>query len=90
MAANKCGYKVDYKKKILQEIEKVPDEKLANMYRIIHLLTGELMEWYKKSGKRVSLKGIWKGSQIDDSLFDEAKKSLFPYKLSEILEGEEI
>ena len=26
---------VDYRKKILKEIEKVPDEKLANMYRII-------------------------------------------------------
>lgn len=71
---------VDYKKKILQEIEKVPDEKLANMYRIIHLLTGELMEGTKKTGKQVSLKGIWKGSQIDDSLFAEAKKSLFPYE----------
>ena len=71
---------VDYKKKILQEIEKVPDEKLANMYRIIHLLIGELMEGTKKTGKRVSLKGIWKGSKIDDSLFAEAKKSLFPYE----------
>jgi len=71
---------VDYRKKILKEIEKVPDEKLANMYRIIHLLTGEFMEGTKKTGKQVSLKGIWKGSQIDDSLFAEAKKSLFPYE----------
>lgn len=71
---------VDYKKKILQEIEKVPDEKLANMCRIVHLLTGELMAGTKKTGKRVSLKGIWKGSQIDDSIFAEAKKSLFPYE----------
>ena len=71
---------VDYKKKILQEIEKVPDEKLANIYRIVHLLTGKLMEGTKKTGKRVSLKGIWKGSQIDDSIFTEAKKSLFPYE----------
>ncbi|HHT9114720.1 MAG TPA: hypothetical protein ACFYD0_15570 [Candidatus Wunengus sp. YC65] len=71
---------IDYKKKILQEIEKVPDEKLANMYRIIHLLTGELTAGTKKTGKRVSLKGIWKGSQIDDSVFAEAKKSLFPYE----------
>jgi hypothetical protein len=33
-----------------------------------------------KKGKRGSLKGIWKGSQIDESLFNEAKKSLFPYE----------
>ena len=71
---------VDYKKKILQEIYKIPDEKLPNMYKIIHLLAGELTTVTKKKGKRVSLKGIWKGSLIDDSLFSEAKKSLFSYE----------
>jgi hypothetical protein len=71
---------VDYKKKILQEIYKIPDEKLPNMYKIIHLLAGELTAGAKKKGKRVSLKGIWKGSLIDDSLFSEAKKSLFSYE----------
>lgn len=25
-------------------------------------------------------KGIWKGSEIDESLFMEAKKTLFPYE----------
>lgn len=69
-----------YKEKIMEEIEKIPDNKLANMYRIIHLLTGELAEGAEKSGKRVSLKGIWKGSQIDDAFFTESKKSLFPYE----------
>ena len=29
---------------------------------------------------RGSLKGIWKGSQIDESLFLDAKKSVFPYE----------
>jgi hypothetical protein len=71
---------VDYKKKILQEIEKIPDDKLANMYRIIHLLSSELKGGAKKTGKRISLRGIWKGSQINDSLFNEAKKALFPYE----------
>jgi len=71
-----------YKEKIMQEIEKIPEDKLANMYRIIHLLTGELTAGTQKTGKRVSLKGIWKGSQIDDSLFTEARKSLFPYEKS--------
>jgi hypothetical protein len=71
---------IDYKKKILQDIEKVLTEKLANVYRIIHVLTGELSSGMKKTGKRVSLKGLWKGSQIDDALFAESKKSLFPYE----------
>lgn len=71
---------VDYKKKILQEIEEIPYNKLANVYKIIHVLTGELKEGSKKTGRRISLKGIWKGSQIDESLFSEAKKTLFPYE----------
>jgi len=71
-----------YKKKILQEIEKIPDDKLGNIYKIIHLLTGEITTGAKKTGKRTSLRGIWKGSRIDESLFAEAKKSLFPYEKS--------
>ena len=71
-----------YKEKILKEIEKIPDDKLGNIYKIIHLLTAEITSGVKKTGKRVSLRGIWKGSQIDDSLFTEAKKSLFPYEKS--------
>jgi hypothetical protein len=69
-----------YKMKIIKEIEKVPDEKLGNIYKIIHLLTSELTHETKKSGKRMSLKGIWKGSQIDDSIFSDARKSVFPYE----------
>jgi len=69
-----------YKEKIMQEIEKIPDDKLANVYKIIHLLTGEIAAAPRKTDKRTSLKGIWKGSQIDDSLFTEARKSLFPYE----------
>lgn len=71
-----------YKEKIMQEIEKIPEDKLASMYRIIHLLTGELTAGTQKTSKKVSLKGIWKGSQIDDSLLAEAKKSLYPYEKS--------
>lgn len=70
----------NYKEKILQEIEKIPEDKLANMYKIIHLLAAEITSDAKKTGKKVSLKGIWKGSLIDDSMFAEAKKSLFPYE----------
>ncbi len=70
----------NYKERILQEIEKIPDDKLGNIYKIIHLLTGEITAGARKTGKRSSLRGIWKGSQIDDSLFTEARKSLFPYE----------
>ncbi|MBI4825310.1 MAG: hypothetical protein HY807_02670 [Nitrospirae bacterium] len=69
-----------YKEKILKDLEKIPADKLPNVYRIIHLLTDEIKAGVKKTGKRVSLRGIWKGSQIDDSLFTEARKSLFPYE----------
>lgn len=67
-----------YKEKILREIEGIPKEKMPKLYRIIHLLATELSA--KKTGKRGSLKGIWRGSQIDESLFLEAKRSLFPYE----------
>jgi len=67
-----------YKEKIFKKIERVPEEKMPKLYRIIHLLTTELGS--KKTGKRESLKGIWRGSQIDDSIFLEAKKSFFPYE----------
>jgi len=33
-----------------------------------------------RKGKRGSLRGIWKGSTIDESLFIEARKSLFTYE----------
>ncbi len=69
-----------YKEKILKEIEKVPDDKLGSIYRVIHLLTGEITTGKKKAGKKGSLRGIWKGSHIDESLFSAAEKSLFPYE----------
>lgn len=69
-----------YKEKILKELEGVPGEMMAKLYKIIHILATELVPKKKGAKKRGSLKGIWKGSQIDDSLFLEAKKSLFPYE----------
>jgi hypothetical protein len=38
------------------------------------------MQKARKPGIRGSLKGVWKGSQINESLFLEAKRSLFPYE----------
>ena len=69
-----------YKEKILNEIEKVPEDKIPRLLRIIHLLTSETVPKRKRSQNRGSLKGIWKGSQIDESLFIEAKKSLFLFE----------
>ena len=69
-----------YKEKILKELEVVPEEMMPKIYKIIHLLATELMPKTKDTGNRGSLKGIWKGSQIDESLFLEAKKSLFSYE----------
>lgn len=69
-----------FKEKILKEIEGVPEDKMPKLYRIVHLLATELMPKTKETVSRGSLKGIWKGSQINESLFIEAKKSLFPYE----------
>ena len=69
-----------YKKKILKEIEDLPEDKMPKFYKIVHLLTTELIIEKKTQKKRGSLKGIWKGSQVDDLLFTKAKKSLFPYE----------
>lgn len=69
-----------YKEKILKELEGVPDEMMPKLYKIIHLLTTELMQKKDDKKNRGSLKGIWKGSQIDESLFLDAKKSVFPYE----------
>jgi len=68
---------LDYKKMLLKEIEGLPEEIMPKLYRIIRVLKSELIPKEKKP--RGSLKGIWKGSQIDDTLIFEAKKSLFPY-----------
>lgn len=69
-----------YKQKLIEEIKNIPEEMLPKLYKIIHLIKVELMQAPKGEKSRTSLKGIWKGSQIDDSLFCEAKKSLFPYE----------
>ncbi len=69
-----------YKEKILKELEGVPREMMPKLYKIIHLLATELIPKTKETGNRGSLKGIWKGSQVDESLLLEARKSLFPYE----------
>jgi len=69
-----------YKEKLLREIEEIPKEVIPKLYRVIRILKTELIPKPEKSRIRGSLKGIWKGSQIDESLFVEAKKSLFPYE----------
>ena len=69
-----------YKEKILKELEGVPGEMMPKLYKIVHILATELVPKKKGTKKRGSLKGIWKGSQIDDSLLLEAKESLFPYE----------
>ena len=69
-----------YRKKLLKEIEEIPDEVMPTMYRIIHLLKTGWASRKKRSGQRGSLQGIWKGSQIDDALLREARESLFPYE----------
>lgn len=69
-----------YKEKIINDIRKMPDDKISKLYKIIHLIISEVTLNGKKVSKRGSLRGIWKGSHIDESVFIEAKKSIFPYE----------
>lgn len=69
-----------YKKKILREIEGFPENKMPKLYNVFHLLATKIRSETKNSGNRNSLKGLWKGSKISESLFVEAKKTLFPYE----------
>ena len=69
-----------YKEKILKELEEVPGEMMPEFYKIIHILATGLFPKKRGVKKRSSLRGIWKGSRIDDALLLEAKESLFPYE----------
>lgn len=73
-----------YKERILQELNRVPEDKMSTLYQLIHLLTTEFIT-ETKTGQRGSLRGIWQGSQIDEALFTEARRSLFPYERDEKL-----
>lgn len=69
-----------YKEKILKDIDEIPVNLLPKFYKIVHLLKTELLTNKKSKGKRYSLKGIWKGADIDENLFKEARQSLFKYQ----------
>lgn len=69
-----------YKEKILKDIDDIPIDMLPKFYKIVHLLKTELINTKSKSNHRNSLKGIWKGSEIDDHLFEKARKSMFNYE----------
>jgi hypothetical protein len=68
----------NYEEKLLDEIKELPREMIPGLYTIVHLLNSELLS--RLNGKRGSLRGIWKGSQIEDSVFEQARRSLFPYE----------
>ncbi len=71
-----------YREKLLQEIKAVPEEMTPTLYKIVHLLNAQWdISSKSRKGKRGSLRGIWKGSIIDESLFIEARKSLFSYEV---------
>jgi hypothetical protein len=65
-----------YRDKILNDLNEIPAAMLPKFYKIVHLLKMELLST-GESKKRCSLQGIWKGSEVDENLFTEAKKSMF-------------
>jgi hypothetical protein len=71
-----------YKKKILKEIETIPEKHLKSIYNIVHLFKNELNMATKKNVQTETLAGIWKGSQINEDIIEEAKKSVFQYEVN--------
>jgi hypothetical protein len=70
----------DRKEKLHKLIETIPDDMMPVVYKMINLLKNEWALSTKKNGQRGSLAGLWENAQIDDALFDEAKKSIYPYE----------
>ncbi len=69
-----------YKNFLMKEMENIPEEMLPDVYQILQILKKQHIKKGKKKAVRNSLKGIWKGSNIKEQLFSEAKKSIFPYE----------
>jgi len=69
-----------YKQKLFGELNAIPEELLPRFYRIIHALCTEFTHSATESKTRGSLKGIWGDVKIDESVFTEAKRSLFTYE----------
>lgn len=67
---------MSYKELMLREIQTIPESKMMRIYAIMHPLLSAL----KVTRKRGSLKGIWKDVKVEDSLLEDAKKSLFSYE----------
>jgi hypothetical protein len=69
-----------YKQKLFGELNAIPEELLPRFYRIIHALCTEFTHSAAETKTRGSLKGIWGDVKIDESVFTEAKRSLFKYE----------
>jgi|TARA_B100000315_G_C14569981_1_gene584986 hypothetical protein len=63
-----------YKEKILKKLEGVSGEMLPVFYKITHILATGLIPKKRRAKKLGSLRGIWKGCQIDDELFFESRR----------------
>ena len=68
------------KEKLHHIIDTIPEEIIPVIYKMISLMKMDYTARIKKTGKKGSLAGIWKGSKIEDNIYNEAKKSLFPYE----------
>ena len=69
-----------YKSLIIKDMEEIPEEMAPDFYQILHILKKQFLKKGKGKTSRSLLKGIWKGSDIKEDLFLEAKKSIFPYE----------
>jgi hypothetical protein len=69
-----------YKKKLSLEIDGLPENEVKKFYKIIRVLKENSGSGVAARKKNVSLRGIWKGSALNDRIFESAKESLFHYE----------
>ena len=70
----------EIKGKLVKEIESMPENMMPRFYRILKLLKDEMIENKQKTNGKSTLRGIWKGSHVNDKMIESAKKSIFPYQ----------
>jgi hypothetical protein len=67
------------RKRLIREIEEIPEALIPKFQQILTALKRKVT-WEKSGTPRSgSLRGIWRNGVIDEGLFRDAKRSLFPF-----------
>ena len=70
----------DTKRNIQSKIEELPPAQQTEVEDFVEFLLQRKEAETPRGKKRRSLLGIWKGADLDDDLFAEARREVFPYE----------